>query len=167
MQESPHRPSLAIVSPKSARLAVALATGAKKVFASAADWAGWSRSAKTDEAAIEALLSYAPRYAAVANLAGASLPENHEVDVIERAEGGSGTDFGVPSRVTAADARPVSRADAERLAALVEAAWTTFDRVAGGAPAELRRARAAVAATATRWSATSWAPTRRTPRKSA
>ena len=123
----------------SERVAVVLETGDKKVFASAADWPGWSRSGKTDEAAIEALITYAPRYAPVAKLAGFELPASIEVDVIERNEGGGGTDFGVPSRVTGADARKVSKADAERLAAIVEAAWTTFDRVAAGAPAELRK----------------------------
>jgi hypothetical protein len=123
----------------SMRLAVALESGDKRVFASAADWPGWSRSAKTDEAAIETLLTYAPRYAPVARLAGDELPESIEVDVIERNGGGSGTDFGVPSRVTQADARELSGADAERLASIVEAAWMTFDRVAAGAPAELRK----------------------------
>ncbi len=127
------------MSPESERLAVVLETGAKRVFASAADWPGWSRSGKTDEAAIEALVTYAPRYAPVAKLAGFELPESIDVDVIERNEGGGGTDFGVPSRVTEADARRVSKADAARLAAIVEAAWTTFDRVGKGAPAELRK----------------------------
>jgi hypothetical protein len=127
------------VSSTPERLAVVLESGDKRVFASAADWPGWSRSARTDEAAIEALVAYAPRYAPVARLAGFELPASIEVDVLERNEGGGGTDFGVPSRVTEADARKVSKADAERLAAIVEAAWTTFDRVAAGAPAELRK----------------------------
>ena len=127
------------MSPKADRLSVVLETGDKRVFASAADWPGWSRSAKTDEAAIEALLTYAPRYSPVAALAGFQLPEPIEFDVVERKEGGGGTDLGVPSRVTDADARKVSKSDAERLAAIVEAAWTTFDRVARGAPAELRK----------------------------
>jgi hypothetical protein len=127
------------VSPKAERLNVVLETGDKRVFASAADWPGWSRSGKTDEAAIEALLTYAPRYAPVAELAGFDLPESIEVDVVERNEGGGGTDFGVPSRVTDADARKVSKADAERLAAIVDAAWTTFERVTAGAPEELRK----------------------------
>jgi hypothetical protein len=127
------------VSPKAERLNVVLETGDKRVFASAADWPGWSRSGKTDEAAIEALLTYAPRYAPVAELAGFDLPESIEVDVVERNEGGGGTDFGVPSRVTNADARKVSKADAERLAAIVDAAWTTFERVTAGAPEELRK----------------------------
>ena len=127
------------MSPKAARLAVVLETGDKRVFASAADWPGWSRSGKTDEAAIEALVTYASRYAPVVELAGFELPDSIEVDVVERNEGGGGTDFGVPSRVTDADARKVSNVDAERLAAIVEAAWTTFDAVANGAPAELRK----------------------------
>ena len=125
----------------SEKLAVVLESGVKKVFASAADWPGWSRSGKTDEAAIGALVSYAFRYRPVAKLAGfdLDLADPIEVDVIERNEGGAGTDFGVPSRVTDADARKVGKSDAERLAAIVEAAWTTFDRVAAGAPAELRK----------------------------
>ena len=129
------------MSPKTKpqRLAVVLEIGEKRVFASAADWPGWSRSGRTDEAAIEALVTYARRYAPVATLAGFELPESIEVDVVERNDGGGGTDFGVPSRVTDVDARKVSKADAERLAAIVEAAWTTFDRVAAAAPAELRK----------------------------
>ena len=127
------------MSPKPERLAVVLESGDKRVFASAADWPGWSRSGKTAEAAIEALLAYAPRYALVARLAGQALPESIEVEVIERNDGGSGTDFGVPSRVTKADARKVSTSDAERLAAIVEAAWATFDGVAAVAPESLRK----------------------------
>jgi len=128
------------VSPaRSDRLEVALEGTARKVFASALDWPGWSRSARTDEAAIEALLAYAPRYATVANAAGLEFPTSFDVDLVERQEGGSGTEFGVPSRVTEADSRPVDAAEAKRLAAIVEAAWATFDRVAAGAPAELRK----------------------------
>lgn len=127
------------MSPKPERLAVVLEYGNKRVFASAADWPGWSRSGKTADVAIDALLAYATRYRPVARLAGLELPGSIEVDVIERHDGGSGTDFGVPSRVTEADARELSTADAERLASIVEAAWATFDRVAASAPAELRK----------------------------
>ena len=121
------------------RLAVALEGTGKKVFASALDWPGWSRSAKTPEAAIEALLAYAPRYEPVVLLAGLELGSTFDVEVDEQLEGGSGTEFGVPSAVHTADARPSKPADAERLASIVEAAWTTFDRFAAGAPAELRK----------------------------
>ena len=122
------------------RLSVAIESGQKKVFASALDWPGWSRSAKTEEAAVESLLAYAARYAPVIERAGLALPTSFAVEVAEEATGGSGTDFGVPSVLThAADARPVSREDSERLAAIVEAAWATFDAIAAKAPAELRK----------------------------
>jgi hypothetical protein len=122
-----------------ARLEVVIEAGDKKVFASALDWPGWSRSAKTREEAIERLLDYAPRYAPVARLAELDFPDAFDIEVAQRLPGGSGTDFGVPSRIHEPDTRPVTAADARRLAALVEAAWTTFDRVAAGAPAELRK----------------------------
>jgi hypothetical protein len=121
------------------RLAVGVETGSKKVFASAVDWPGWSRAAKSEEGAIEALLGYAPRYADVIRSVGLELPEALDVDVIERIEGGGGVDFGVPGSLPAADGRSVDAAEATRLASIVEAAWTTFDRVRAGAPAELRK----------------------------
>src|SRR6185369_4151350 len=67
----------------------------KKVVAVAADWPGLERGAKTEEAAIERLLSYVPRYAAVAKLARmqaafATLPV---VDVVEHYPGTGSTDF--------------------------------------------------------------------------
>jgi len=42
---------------------VDLEVGNTRVFACALDWPGWCRRAKTDEEALEALASYAPRYA--------------------------------------------------------------------------------------------------------
>ena len=42
----------------------------KRSVASAFDWPGWDRSAKTEEAALEVLAEYRPRYAKVAELAG-------------------------------------------------------------------------------------------------
>jgi hypothetical protein len=122
-----------------ARLAVALESAPKKAFATALDWPGWSRSAKTDQEAIERLLEYAPRYAPIVEAAGIDFPESFEADVVERTDGGSGTAFGVPSRTHGADTKPVDAAEAKRLAAIVEAAWANFDRVAAKAPAELRK----------------------------
>ena len=123
----------------STRLAVALEGTGKKVFASALDWPGWARSGRTDDAAIEALLAYAPRYEPVALEASLAFPSLFEVEVIEHLEGGSGTDFGVPSRPTAADGRPTDTAEADRQVSIVAAAWAIFDRVAAAAPAELRK----------------------------
>ena len=127
------------MSPKAERLAVALESAPKKTFATALDWPGWSRSAKTDELAIERLLDYAPRYAPIARAAGADFPPTFEADVVERSDGGSGTEFGVPSRTHGPDTKAVTATEAKRLAAIVEAAWASFAQVASKAPAELRK----------------------------
>ncbi|MEW5992307.1 MAG: hypothetical protein AB1736_13300 [Chloroflexota bacterium] len=124
----------------STRIAVVLETTPKKTFATAIDWPGWSRSGKTITAALENLAAYADRYRPVASLAGVAFPDGAlELDVVETEAGGSGTEFGVPSRVTDADRRPTSAAEAERLAALVEAAWTRLAEIARDSPEVLRK----------------------------
>lgn len=124
-----------------AHLRIAEEIGAKKAFAWAIDWPGWARSGKTAEVARTALIGYAPRYAAVAGLAHLEVPDVNDaaLDVVESVPGGSGTEFGVPSTITDADREPVVGAEAERLADLVAAAWTLFDRVAAASPALLRK----------------------------
>ena len=121
------------------RLTVAIEGSGKKVFAAALEWPGWSRSAKTAEVALETLLAYADRYVPVARLAQLSLGPSFEVEVVEQLEAGSGTEFGVLSRPAVSDSRPTDANEAARLASIVEASWATFDRVAAGAPAELRK----------------------------
>ncbi len=122
------------------RVAVAVEETPKRTFASAIDWPGWSRSGKTVPAALEALAAYAERYAPVARAAGETFPDGPlEVEVAESSGGGSGTEFGVPSRVREADRRLTTAADADRLARLVEAAWAFLDETAAGAPEELRK----------------------------
>ncbi len=114
----------------------------KKTFASAADWPGWSRSGKTDALALENLVAYAPRYAAIAvaeHRRFAAGVDVEDLEVVERHEGSGGTEFGVPSRPTEHDARPTDADEAARLAALIEAAWALFDRIATAAPEELRK----------------------------
>ena len=112
----------------------------KKVFVSALEWPGWSRSGKTEELAVESLLAHAPRYAKVAKAAGLDFDaDDIEVEPVERDAGDASTAFGVPGAIGKADRRPVSAAEAERLAAIVEAAWKVFDRVAAKAPESLRK----------------------------
>jgi hypothetical protein len=119
---------------------VAIESGAKKAFATAVDWPGWSRSARTEQAAVESLVAYAARYAPIAVAAGETFdPDNVDVDVVERLSGGGGTDFGVPDKLKDQDRRPTSAADGKRLAAIVEAAWAAFDATSENAPAELRK----------------------------
>lgn len=120
------------------KIGVVIEAGAKKSFARAIDWPGWSRAGKTPALALEALEASAPRYAVVAEHAGEPF-EPDEYEVVEEVSGGGGTDFGVPSVITDLDARPTDRVDANRLVRLVEAAWVTLDEVTAKAPAELRK----------------------------
>ena len=112
----------------------------KKVFVSALDWPGWSRSGKTEELAVDAFLAAAPRYAVVAEKAGLDFDaDDIEVDAVERATGDASTAFGVPGAIGGEDRRPVDAGEAKRLAAIVDGAWAVFDRVLAAAPEELRK----------------------------
>ena len=119
---------------------VYIESGAKKVFACAIDFPGWCRSGKDEQAALEALASYAPRYAEVAKLAKAAFPSKAvELEVVERVKGKGATDFGVPHEIPKADAEPLTARQAARQVELMRAAWAVLDRVARAAPAELRK----------------------------
>src|SRR5512132_3311286 len=118
---------------------VYLEAGTKKVFACSIDFPGWCRSGKDEEAALEALADYAPRYAEVAKLAKAAFPAKVELEVVERVKGKGATDFGIPHEVTRADAEPLTARQAARQVELMRAAWAVLDRVAKASPAELRK----------------------------
>jgi len=120
---------------------VYIEVGTKRVFASALDWLGWTRSGKDEKAALEALAAYAPRYAPVAKLARLPLPggASPSFRVVERVKGNATTDFGAPAIPSTADTNKLSEAEAERVCSLLVASWTTFDRVAAKAPADLRK----------------------------
>ena len=123
-------------------LAVTIEHAPKKTFASAAEWPGWSRGGKTEELALVALVAYAARYRPVAEEAGLDFPLTvglDDLEVVERVEGSSGTEFGVPSKPTHQDGRDLSAQVADRLARLVDAAWSAFDRIAAASPEELRK----------------------------
>jgi hypothetical protein len=123
------------------RIDIAEEVGDKKVFVWAVDWPGWCRSGRTTDLARDALIVYAPRYATVVTAATLEMPaiDGESIEIVDSVRGGSGTDFGVPSAITDADRQRVTTAEAERLAALVAAAWTVFEQVAAAAPAELRK----------------------------
>jgi len=119
---------------------VSLEVAPKKVFVWALDWPGWCRSGRTEELAIEALLSYHPRYAPVAKEAGLRFPAKvSDVEVVEQLKGSATTEFGAPGAISEGDRAPMKAAEAKRTAALVGAAWTVFDRVVAGSPAELTK----------------------------
>jgi hypothetical protein len=120
---------------------VYLEIGTTKTFACSFDWPGWCRAGKDEEAALEALGAYAERYRPVPEAAGIRFPKSagDDFDVLERVPGDATTTFGAPGTPATADATPLTKAQAERLATLVGAAWAYFDDVAAHAPAELRK----------------------------
>lgn len=112
-----------------------LEVAAKRSFASVIAWPGWSRSGRSPDDALSALVAYAPRYAAVAARAGLpfEVPESvDEIAITERLRGGSGTEFGIPSTPARAEEEPVGD-DLDRLVALLRAAWDTFDEAMAAA----------------------------------
>ncbi len=128
------------------RIAVCLEVTPKQAIASALEWPGWCRAGRDEGAALEALASYAGRYAPVAAHAGAGFPAAVAFEVVERVPGGPATAFAAPEcrrpfpQITAeAERAAVAPAAARRLAGLVSAAWAAFDQIAAASPAELRK----------------------------
>ncbi|MFG1702098.1 hypothetical protein ACFLIM_02795 [Nonomuraea sp. M3C6] len=117
---------------------VYLETGPKKVFACSIDWPGWCRIAKGEEAAIDRLMEYVPRYRVVASRAGLEFAPGDPV-VVARVPGSDTTDFGVPYAVPDLDLAPVLASEAERGVALLRASWALFDETAAGSPEDLRK----------------------------
>jgi hypothetical protein len=102
---------------------VYLEAGRSKVFACAVDWPGWERAGKTEEAALEALAAYGPRYAAATGAPTAGPDATDRFDVVERLAGTATTDFGAPDARSAADRRPLPSDWLD----LLDRAWQAFD----------------------------------------
>ena len=114
----------------------------KQVVAVAPDWPGLSRGAKTEEAAIERLRSYLPRYALAAKLAGmdAEFPANATVDLVERYPGTGSTDFwGISFAFSDIDRQAMSSDALQRELTLMRACWAFFDDVRARVSAELQK----------------------------
>jgi hypothetical protein len=126
------------------KLRVMLETGpkGKMVVAVAPDWPGLARGAKTEEVAIERLLSYVPRYAPVASLVGmdAPLAAITTADVVERYPGTGSTDFwGISFAFSSFDRQEMSGEDLDRELRLMRACWAFFDHVRSRVSAELQK----------------------------
>lgn len=120
-------------------LPVYLEVGTKRVFACALDWPGWARSGRDEGAALDALLAYRDRYAAVVARAGVQLPGAVAVDVVERLVGNATTDFGAPGVPPATDARTLNAEDLARLTKLLVASWEAFDKATAAASGAVLR----------------------------
>lgn len=120
---------------------VAVEIGSKRAFASALDWPGWCRAGRTEQAALEALAAYAGRYSPVPAAAGLTFPKSADanLEVIEHLHGTATTDYGAPGSAATIESKPMTRAEVDRMCALVAACWAVFDRVVKSAPAELSK----------------------------
>jgi len=124
------------------RVTLEIGPKGKKVVAVAPDWPGLERGAATAEAAVERLLSYVPRYAAVAKLVGldAAFANITGVDVVEQYPGTGSTDFwGVSFAFSSIDLQSVSKEALERELTLMRACWSFFDGVRSRVSAEMQR----------------------------
>ncbi len=132
------------------RIMLEIGLRGKRVVAVAADWPGLERGGKTEEAAIERLLSYVPRYAPVAKLAGmeaefassttgtTGIPV--DVAVVERYPGTGSTDFwGISFAFSDVDQEAMSGEALERELALMRSCWAFFDEVRSRVSAEMQR----------------------------
>lgn len=119
-----------------ARTRVVVETGDKRVFATAIDWPGWSRSARTRDEALQTLVDYCARYkkSLSAATSGMSVPTSvDDLEILTSASGGSGTDFGVPSAIIKPDREPITDAQLAAEIKILEACWKAFDRAAAAA----------------------------------
>jgi hypothetical protein len=119
-----------------AALDVYLEVGTRRVFAGAIEWPGWCRAAKTEDAALEALVGYTGRYAKALGSASRGLPRPKNVSdlhVVERAKGDATTDFGAPAQAPKADERSLDAAELKRQIKLWRACQDAFDAAVAAA----------------------------------
>lgn len=113
---------------------VYLERGRQHVLACAADWPGWCGYGASQESALAALASRAPRYALLAEMADIPFPADAQrtFQVIEWLSGSPTAGFGAPGLVPACDGEPVDAVTAQRHATLLTAAWAAFYQASGG-----------------------------------
>jgi len=122
---------------------VYLELGAKRTFASAVDWPGWSRGGRDESEAIAALLAYAGRYATVVERIAPKFRAPADADdftIVKRLKGNATTDFGVPGQGIPTDSAAIAPRELETLTGVLEACWTALDRAVKAARGlELRK----------------------------
>ncbi len=112
------------------RVDVYLEVGAKRVFACAVDWPGWCRSGRDEATALQALLDYGPRYAAVvrsARLDFKAPTRIAELRVVDRIKGNATTDFGAPGVIPTCDRARATAAEYARFEKMLRASWRALD----------------------------------------
>ena len=112
----------------------------RRVVAGAMDWPGLDRWGTSEEAAIERLSAYRPRYTGVAELVGLAreFAGSGEMEVVERVPGSSSTDFwGIAHVPSMIEDEVLPSAELERRLTLLRATWAHFDDVVGSIAGEL------------------------------
>jgi hypothetical protein len=114
----------------------------KKSVAFAVDWPGWSRGAKTADAALETLEAYRPRYRPIAVAAGLAeeFDKAGKLKVVEDKVGTGSTDFwGISFSPCSLETEPMKERELDRKIALLTACWAHFDAVAARVSEEMRK----------------------------
>ena len=114
---------------------VYLENGKTWTFACSLDFPGWCRRGKGEEAALEELLAYVPRYRKVAGRGW----KPGELEVIGRIKGDATTDFGAPHIIGPWDHKALTKPKRDEQLELLQKSWAYFDKVVAGAPASLRK----------------------------
>ena len=125
----------------SIRIVVERGTRAKRAVAFALDWPGWSRGARTPEAAVETLEAYRARYRPVAERAGLAteFEAGGTFDIVEDRVGTGSTDFwGISFTPSSLEHDPMDADELERKLGILRACWAYFDDVGATVSAQLR-----------------------------
>ncbi|MCP4139501.1 MAG: hypothetical protein GY755_04275 [Chloroflexi bacterium] len=108
-----------------------LELGKKKTIAIALNHFGLFRIAKSEDEALESLLSYSKRYAEILNTGGINFQAPKSLDdlnIVARYEGNATTNFGSPGIIPAEDKRKITATDAEVYKKLIHTCWNAFDK---------------------------------------
>ena len=112
------------------QIKVYLEIGKARTFAVALDWPGWARSGRSEDAALQALFDYGPRYkqALGTSRLGFHSPSDMSVfKIVKRVTGNTTTDFGAPDIALSSDTEPVAPKELQRWEKILKACWQTFD----------------------------------------
>jgi hypothetical protein len=118
------------------KIRVAVDSGEKRAFATAVDWPGWARSAKTREEALELLVEYGTRYKKSVGRASAALTlptSSADLEVVATVTGDKNADFGVPHATMKTDLEPISEKQLDEQVKFLRACWKAFADAAAAA----------------------------------
>lgn len=120
------------MSSSQVNIPVYLEVGRRRTFAGALDWPGWCRGGGDEDAALQALCDYGPRYAYVLQGSRISFQPPAAPDtfvVSQRLDGDASTDFGAPGKIPDRDMQPLDEGELTRQQEILRASWQTFDAI--------------------------------------